>query len=56
MYPLFLPHFQQRRTSREENLGFLTDLAIVDFFAIKIGNAFIKNQMISFVLTESPEA
>jgi len=34
MYPLFLPHRQQRLTIRDEYFGFLFDLAICDTFAI----------------------
>jgi len=36
IYPCFLPHFQQRRTLRVENLGFFRALASTDFFAIYI--------------------
>src|SRR3989344_1037053 len=34
MYPPFLPHIKHLRTIRVEYLGFLFDLAIVDFFGI----------------------
>ncbi|OGN04816.1 MAG: hypothetical protein A2659_04385 [Candidatus Yanofskybacteria bacterium RIFCSPHIGHO2_01_FULL_44_24] len=39
MYPPFLPHRKHLRTIRVENLGFLSDLAIVDFFAMFVYEA-----------------
>jgi len=35
IYPRLRPHFQQRRTDLELNLGFLLDLTICDWVAIK---------------------
>ncbi len=36
IYALPLPHLKQRRTTRVLNFGFLSDLAMTDFFAINI--------------------
>jgi len=42
IYPLFLPHLKQRRTTLVLNFGFLFDLAICAFVAIQVFY-FIKN-------------
>jgi len=34
-YPCFRPHFQQRRTTRVENFGCFSALAVTEVFAIR---------------------